>query len=125
MFLRPRKFGKTLFTSTLEYYYDKNQVGKFDELFKNTYIGKNPTENKNKYCVLRFNFSGIDSSTEETTINGFRNKAATSVGLFVEKYKIDFYVDIENSAENILNDLFKAFYVQRANEKIYQISCFK
>ena len=121
MFLRPRKFGKTLFTSTLEYYYDKNQTEKFNELFKNTYIGKNPTENKNKYCVLRFNFSGIDSSTEETTINGFRNKVATSVGLFVEKYKIDFYVDIENSAENILNDLFKAFYVQRANEKIYII----
>ena len=71
--------------------------------------------------MLRFNFSGIDSSTEETTINGFRNKVATSVGLFVEKYKIDFYVDIENSAENILNDLFKAFYVQRANEKIYII----
>ena len=121
MFLRPRKFGKTLFTSTLEYYYDKNQDEKFDKLFKNTYIGKNPTENKNKYCVLRFNFSGIDSSTEEKTINGFKNKVATSVGLFVEKYKIDFYVDIENSAENILNDLFKAFYVQKANEKIYII----
>ena len=41
MFLRPRKFGKTLFTSTLECYYDVNKKDKFEELFKNTYIGKN------------------------------------------------------------------------------------
>ena len=121
MFLRPRKFGKTLFTSTLEYYYDKNQVGKFDELFKNTYIGKNPTENKNKYCVMRFNFSGIDSSTEETTICGFKNEVATSIEVFVHKYNLDFYVNKEDEAENILDNLFKAFYGQRANEKIYII----
>ena len=44
MFLRPRKFGKTLFTSSLEYYYDKNQSEKFDELFKNTYIVQRANE---------------------------------------------------------------------------------
>ena len=38
MFLRPRKFGKTLFTSTLEYYYDLKTADAFDELFANTYI---------------------------------------------------------------------------------------
>ena len=43
MFFRPSKFGKTLFTSVLENYYDKNKSDKFDELFGNTYIGKNPT----------------------------------------------------------------------------------
>ena len=63
MFLRPRKFGKTLFTSTLECYYYKNKIDKFEELFGNTYIGKNPTKNKNKYCILRFNFSGISTNT--------------------------------------------------------------
>ena len=63
MFLRPRKFWKTLFTSTLECYYDKNKIDKFEELFGNTYIGKNPTKNKNKYCILRFNFSGISTNT--------------------------------------------------------------
>ena len=40
MFLRPRKFGKTLFTSVLENYYDKNKAEQFDTLFENTYIGK-------------------------------------------------------------------------------------
>ncbi len=34
MFLRPRKFGKTLFTSVLENYYDKNKTDEFENLFK-------------------------------------------------------------------------------------------
>ena len=59
MFLRPRKFGKTLFTSVLENYYDKDKTEEFDFLFKNTYIGKHPTELKNSYSILRFNFSHI------------------------------------------------------------------
>ena len=37
MFLRPRKFGKTLFTSVLENYYDKNKIDKFEKLYSNTY----------------------------------------------------------------------------------------
>ena len=40
MFLRPRKFGKTLFTSTLENYYDLKKIDKFDKLYGDTYIGK-------------------------------------------------------------------------------------
>ena len=63
MFLRPRKFGKTLFTSVLENYYDINKKAKFEKLFRDTYIGKHPTQNKNKYYILRFNFAGIDTST--------------------------------------------------------------
>ena len=70
---------------------------------------KNPTENKNKYCVLRFNFSGIDSSTEETTIYGFKNEVATSIEVFVHKYNLDFYVNKEDEAENILDNLFNSF----------------
>ena len=38
MFLRPRKFGKTLFTSMLEYYYDLKTSDTFEKLFSNTYI---------------------------------------------------------------------------------------
>ena len=56
MFLRPRKFGKTLFTSVLENYYDKLKADKFEKLFSETYIGKNPTSEKNSYCILKFNF---------------------------------------------------------------------
>ena len=121
MFLRPRKFGKTLFTSTLECYYDKNKANKFEELFEKTYIGKNPTPNKNRYCILRFNFSGISTNTMSETIEGFKREVASSIEVFVKKYKLDFFVNRDYEAEGILDDLFKAFYIQRANEKIYVI----
>ena len=121
IFLRPRKFGKTLFTSTLENYYDIKKADKFEELFKNTYIGENPTKQKNKYHILKFNFSGIDTTNEETTIKGFKNEIASSIKVFVEKYEMNFIVNTEDEAEGILDNLVKAFNIQRRNEKIYVI----
>ena len=121
MFLRPRKFGKTLLTSTLECYYDKNKADKFEELFGKTYIGKNPTPNKNRYCVLRFNFSGISTNTVEETIKGFREKVDIGINRFVTNYKLDFYNNPEMSTEGILGSTFEAFREQRRNEKIYVI----
>ena len=121
MFLRPRKFGKTLFTSMLENYYDVNKKDKFEELFKETYIGKNPTEMKNSYYILRFNFSAIDTENKESSIKGFRKEVASSIKLFVDNYDLDFYINNDDEAENILNNLFKAFYIQKRNEKIYVI----
>ena len=121
MFLRPRKFGKTLFTSTLENYYDIKKQDKFEELYKDTYIGKHPTKLKNKYHILRFNFSGIDTSTEETAINGFKSKVQSSIKLFIERYSLDFYINKEDEAESVLDDLMKAFSMQKLGEKIYVI----
>ena len=121
LFLRPRKFGKTLFTSTIENYYDIKKEAKFQELFGETYIGKNPTKLKNSYYVLKFNFSGIDTSNEETTVNGFKREVASSVKSFVEKYELDFYINLNDEAEGILDNLIKAFNIQRADEKIYVI----
>ncbi|MDW8158907.1 MAG: AAA family ATPase, partial [Bacteroidia bacterium] len=42
-FLRPRRFGKSLFVSLLEYYYDIHHKDKFQQLFAKYYIGQNPT----------------------------------------------------------------------------------
>lgn len=121
MFLRPRKFGKTLFTSTLECYYDLKKESKFNKLFANTYIGKNPTSSKNKYHILRFNFSGIDTSNLNTALNGFKNSTIESIKIFIEKYHIDFFINIDQGAEEILNSLFTAFFLQKSSEKIYVI----
>ena len=121
MLLRPRKFGKTLFTSMIENYYDKRTENKFETLFKNTYIGKNPTMLKNSYYILKFNFSGIDTSTQEETMKGFKREIASSINVFVKKYNLDFYVNMSDEAEGILDNLLKAFYIQKANEKIYVI----
>ena len=121
IFLRPRKFGKTLFTSTLENYYDILKADKFDILFSNTYIGKNPTKLKNSYCILKFNFSGINTSNEDTTMKSLKREVASSIQVFVEKYGLDFFINMEDDTEGILDNLIKAFSIQKADSKIYVI----
>ncbi len=46
IYVRPRRFGKSLFTSTLICYYDINKKDKFEKLFKGLYIYDNPTDKK-------------------------------------------------------------------------------
>jgi len=60
IFLRPRRFGKSLFLSTLQYYYDENSAHEFDAIFHDTYIGQNPTALKSSYRILFLEFSGIN-----------------------------------------------------------------
>ena len=57
VFLRPRRFGKSLLVSTLAYYYDINEAERFQSLFGGTFIGDNPTDEHNRYMVLRLDFS--------------------------------------------------------------------
>ncbi len=59
VFLRPRRFGKSLLCSILRYYYDRNYAEQFAELFEHTWIGQQPTGQQNQYLVLFLNFSTI------------------------------------------------------------------
>ncbi|MFZ1568035.1 MAG: AAA family ATPase [Thiolinea sp.] len=59
--LRPRRFGKSLFLSMLEYYYDVARKDEFEALFGKLYIGQHPTKLHNTYPVLFMDFSGIDT----------------------------------------------------------------
>ncbi len=43
VFLRPRRFGKSLWCRILECYYNIRQKDDFERLFGHTWIGKNPT----------------------------------------------------------------------------------
>lgn len=57
VFLRPRRFGKSLLISTLACYYDRTKAGRFEELFGGTWIGENPTPEHNRYMIIRYDFS--------------------------------------------------------------------
>ena len=59
--VRPRRFGKSLFTQILQAYYDKAAAKDFDANFANTYIGKHKTALANQFYVLNFDFSGFGS----------------------------------------------------------------
>ena len=57
MFLRPRRFGKTLFTDILQSYYDRSLAAGFDANFSGTWINDHRTPLASSYYCLRFDFS--------------------------------------------------------------------
>ncbi len=85
-FLRPRRFGKSLFVSLLSLYYDIAAKDDFNLLFSGTDIGKNPTQMRNKYFILNFDFSGISTDSEEILRESFAKSVFKSVNAFIEKY---------------------------------------
>jgi len=120
LFLRPRRFGKTLFASVLEYYYDIFYKEDFDNLFGELYIGKNKTESANSYHVLKISFTGIH--TEKSRIEkSFANCVRTYLMEFVNFHKLDIKVN-EDSDESstILREFFKD-YKNASDKKIYLI----
>ena len=58
-FVRPRRFGKSLFLSMMECYYDLNAKKDFKKLFGELWLGKHPTENANRFMILKLDFSKV------------------------------------------------------------------
>jgi len=87
-FIRPRRFGKSLFLSMLETYYDVYEEQRFDEYFGEFYIGKNKTKEANKYLTLRISFAGIVSDQgKEELIKSFDNIVNNTTLTMLRKYK--------------------------------------
>ena len=84
-FIRPRRFGKSLFLSMMESYYDIEAKANFDLLFGDTYVGSNSTAEHNEYQVLRLDFSkpGGNKDTIEENVNSYLD---LMYGDFVSKY---------------------------------------
>ncbi|NEW59924.1 AAA family ATPase [Sulfurovum sp. bin170] len=90
IFLRPRRFGKSLFLSTLQYYYDENSRDEFEVMFHDTYIGKKPTPLKNSYRILFFEFSGINTdSGMEIIYEGFKDSIKSAIYRYFYSYGYD------------------------------------
>jgi hypothetical protein len=87
-FLRPRRFGKSLFITMLEHYYDILYKDRFEALFGKYYIGKNPTPLANSYRVLVFNFSGINTPTVEKAYQAFLQKVQSGLLQFFQRNAI-------------------------------------
>ena len=85
VFLRPRRFGKSLLVTMLHAYYDVNFADRFDEFFGGTDIGANPTEEHGKYLVMKFDFSAV--SKDASKVQGsFDEYAALRVDTFAREY---------------------------------------
>ena len=123
VYLRPGRFGKTLFTSMLSYYYDVNCKDEFNLLFKDTYVYDNPTKNKNNYYILKFDFSGISSNEKEIKDleKEFTNRLIQGIEVFNKKYSTKVEVDSNNSPNGILGEFITKFNSLCLNHKLYII----
>ncbi|GHT54112.1 hypothetical protein AGMMS49982_18270 [Bacteroidia bacterium] len=126
-FIRPRKFGKSLFFSLLEHYYDLNRAANFEKLFGELYIGKHPTPNKNAYTVLKFDFSGLDTSNEDRFRASFSGKIQMAVRRFVDVYRnlfpdADSFIQrLDEGKQGILSIQNVIDKMEPANVKIFVI----
>ncbi len=103
VFLRPRRFGKSLWCRILECYYNIRQQEAFDDLFGHTYIGQHPTPSRNAFLVLHLDFStvapagtlaDIEASFNETC--NYRMK--TLVGVNARWFQQQVRIDLKGSA---------------------------
>lgn len=116
-FIRPRRFGKSLFISMMESYYDIARKDRFEDLFSGTWIFDHPTHEQGKYMVLVFNFSEIDTNTGDIA-QAFADYVRGVAVEFFEKYsgilsankEYDYFtrtIRESNSAPTILSNLYK------------------
>lgn len=93
-FIRPRRFGKSIFLSMLYSYYDCTQSHKFQSLFGNLWIGQHPTPLQGKYQVLFLDFSQITGNIDklETKFNSY---LSINLDAFVRQYSKYYQAEME------------------------------
>jgi Predicted AAA-ATPase/PD-(D/E)XK nuclease superfamily len=79
LFVRPRRFGKSLWISILQYYYGVEYKSQFDKLFGHLAIGQNPTPLRNSFIILRLQFAGIGIETDALIFYGFRKNVESGI----------------------------------------------
>ena len=68
-FIRPRRFGKSVFLGMLHAYYDCRTKDKFQLWFGDLWIGKHPTPLQGRYQVLHLDFSQVGGTIEKLEEN--------------------------------------------------------
>ena len=119
IFLRPRRFGKSLFLSTMQYYYDEKSADEFGAMFGDTYIGQNPTPLKNSFRILFFEFSGINvDGGMESVYEGFKDNIKSAIYRYFSRYG---YTITRESLDNIdtPTGLIKYFFDVAEEDTIY------
>ena len=124
MYVRPRRFGKTLFTTTLDAYYSIDKKDEYEELFKGLDIYNNPTEKRNSYYIMNFDFSGllVDNSMDLREIeNAFNIKVYNDCMKFIERYHLDVVLEPTYKASAMLETLLRMFQGLHLKNNIYII----
>lgn len=86
IFVRPRRFGKSLFLSMLRAYYDVSVKDKFHQWFDGLWIGEHPTPLQGAYQVLYLDFSKIGGNIDELP-KRFDEYSAVQLDGFLNRYE--------------------------------------
>ena len=89
-FVRPRRFGKSLFIDMLRCYYDISEKDNFQTLFGSLDIGKNPTESANRFLVLVLDFSMVNVGYGQTLEEKFEVHLSQRLDDFLFRYSAIF-----------------------------------
>ena len=111
VFLRPRRFGKSLWLQTLATYYDLRLAGEHEELFGNLAIGRDPTPLAHRYFVLQWNFSTVDpSGGVERIAESLREHVSSQAKVFAREYgtTLPATIEAEGSSAAILRSILSA-----------------
>ena len=122
VFLRPRRFGKSLLVSMLAHYYDRSKARRFEELFGGTWIGANPTPEQGRYMIIRYDFSAMvmDDNMEGLEKN-FNHLNCMPVEIMVEHNRDlfgNFQFSVRDNATQMLEEVL-AFARMHDLPKVY------
>ena len=87
--IRPRRFGKSVFVSMMQAYYDIAKADRFDTLFDGLWIQEHPTPLKNAFQVIYFDLSLAGAGMERLEYT-FNDYCCAELDSFMKQYK-DFY----------------------------------
>ncbi len=106
LFIRPRRFGKSLLLSMLYNYYDVAKAGEFDMMFGGLEIGKHPTPLHNQYFVLQWDFSCVDSFGEVHEIKrALHDHINAQINHFKVYYRRFLKMNIEIDPQNAITSI--------------------
>ena len=120
LLLRPRRFGKSLWLSTLENYYDLAKAEQFEQLFGHLKIGQAPTARHNTYFIMKWNFSLVDPMGDAEAIRGALHRHINvEIQATVAKYRdqIPGKVDVQEDAIASFRSLLAA--ISRTSHRLY------
>jgi len=121
LFIRPRRFGKSLLLSTLFNYYDVAQADEFNRLFGQLAIGKNPTPLHNQYLMLWWDFSCVDPFGDVEDIRrSLHDHINASIDDFVMYYRDYLAEDVRIDRANAVSSIQSLMAVTRkSGHKVY------
>ena len=114
-FIRPRRFGKSVFLSMLHAYYDCRTKDKFQQWFGDLWIGKHPTPARGRYQVLHLDFSQVGGTIEKLEEN-FNSYLGVKLDGFVRDYVMYYSEEVLKQVKSAVNAGVKLAIIQSEAE---------